>query len=228
MLGDTVRRGLAAGYRTIKVKIGTQVEQDIEALPALRDAAGEDCRFRFDANQAYTPDEASRFLAAVESVLSPETELVEQPLPPHAWSDFARLARRTAVPLMLDESIRTRDDIQRAREVGARWIKLKLCKQGGVAEVLRAAELAADLQLGVVLGNGVATDVTNLLELSLQACHPNLFSAASESNGFAKLVEPLSNPDLRVEAGCAVHRPAPDQARPGRVRLRLAESTRDW
>jgi L-alanine-DL-glutamate epimerase-like enolase superfamily enzyme len=159
---------------------------------------------RFDANQGYSYTEARSFLRAIETHLAEQTELVEQPLPPAAWNDMAQLAQHTTVPLMLDESIYTGEDVDRAVQVGCQWIKLKLCKQGGAQELLRIAEYAKQLGLGVVIGNGVATDIVNLLELQLYHRHAHLFNGASESNGFAKLQHPVLHKALSVESGCAL------------------------
>ena len=105
---------------------------------------------------------------------------------------------------MLDESIYTVNDVNRAAQVGCQWIKLKLCKQGGIDELLQLAKHAKSIGLKVVIGNGVATDVSNLLELWVYDRYRHLFDGASESNGFAKLQQPLVHTTLSVESGCAV------------------------
>ncbi len=203
-LEKTVKQALAAGYRTIKVKVGDNIDQDLDALPRLKRGLSPGIQVRFDANQGYTYEEARCFLAAVEAQLSENTELVEQPLPPEAWDEMAHLSGNTGIPLMLDESIYTVNDVNRAAQVGCQWIKLKLCKQGGLHELLQLAEYAKSIGLKVVIGNGVATDVSNLLELWLYDHYRHLFDGASESNGFAKLQQPVVHTMLAVESGCAV------------------------
>ena len=199
-----VKQAISLGYKTIKVKIGKNLEQDLAALPSLRKALLPDIRVRFDANQAYKEEEAQCFLSAVEEQLFEATELVEQPLPPEAWNQIESLSNKTTIPLMLDESISNLDDITRAAKVGCKWIKLKLCKQGGIHELLQLAKHAKSIGLKVVIGNGVATDVSNLLELWVYDRYRHLFDGASESNGFAKLQQPLIHTTLVMESGCAV------------------------
>jgi L-alanine-DL-glutamate epimerase-like enolase superfamily enzyme len=131
------------------------------------------------------------------------TELVEQPLPAVAWDEMKTLAAASRVPLMLDESIQRREDAERARETGCAWIKLKLCKQGGSLELIDLAEYARHVGLDVILGNGVATDIVNVLELDVCRRRPDLFRRASESNGFAKLRAPVRYTSLGMKAGCA-------------------------
>ena len=201
---QTVKQAISLGYKTIKVKIGTNLEQDLAALPRLRTALVPEIRVRFDANQAYTWEQAWCFLTAVETQLPEATELVEQPLPPEAWNEIASLSSKTIIPLMLDESIHTLDDVTRAANAGCKWIKLKLCKQGGVHELLQLATHATSVGLKVVIGNGIATDVSNQLELWIYDSYRNLFAGASESNGFAKLQQPVTHKTLEVKLGCAI------------------------
>ncbi len=59
----------------------------------------------------------------------------------------------------------------------------------------------------MVFGNGVATDVVNLVELDLFARHGDLFAGASESVGFAKTPIRLVARELRVVDGEAVYDP---------------------
>lgn len=196
------------GFQTIKCKIGKDLETDLQALPRLRRSLHPGSVVRFDANQGYDRARAQQFLRACERELPGLVELVEQPLAPEAWDEMARLPQETAIPLMLDESIRDAEDVERAARIGCRWIKLKLCKQGGIEEVIALAQRAKRLGLKVVLGNGVATDVANYLELMAYAGHPHLFDGASESNGFAKLRHCQHHPGLSVCNGYAVCLPA--------------------
>lgn len=197
----------AAGFETVKVKVGPDIDLDLRALRQVARRVGElpiGLRLRFDANQAYDAAAARRLLELLSGAFGAHVALLEQPLPIDEWTDFEALASSTDIPLMLDESIRGEADIRRAAEVGARLVKLKLYKQGGVVEVRALAELARSLGLGVVLGNGVATDITNLLELRLASAHPTLFEGASEAVGFAKLTAPVQHAGLRAQRGHAV------------------------
>ncbi len=200
-LARDVARAAETGFTTVKAKATGEVKRDIEALRALSAVA---VSLRVDANQAYTEVEA----AAVGEVLHElGAEHFEQPLSADDWVGLERLAARSQVPILLDESIRTPDDIRRAAQIGAERVKLKVYKQGGPDEVLEASRLARDLGLEVVFGNGVATDVVNLVELDLFARHGDLFAGASESVGFAKTPIRLVARELRVVDGEAVYDP---------------------
>ena len=88
---------------------------------------------------------------------------------------------------MLDESIVTDQDIYKAKSIGIEFIKLKLFKQGGIKEVVQQAQLCKLLGIKVVLGNGVATNLSNQIENHIYSSNP-IFYGASEANGFLKII----------------------------------------
>lgn len=199
-----VLRALQQGYRTLKVKVGFGLDQDLAAVSELQRILPMGVSVRFDANGAFALDGAPEFCATVHRLLGESVEFIEQPFSVDAWDDTAALAARSEVPLMLDESIRKIEDLDRGARAGAQMIKLKICKQGSILRVLHYAQRARRLGLGVVLGNGVATDLSNKLELWMAARHPTLFHGASEANGFLKLREPVQQSTLRFDAGNAI------------------------
>ena len=86
---------VARGYRTIKLKIGLDPEQDIEIVRRVREAVGPTVRVRADVNGAWTPGTARRQLHRLAPY---DLEYVEQPLmyddlPGHASSGDGRRFR---------------------------------------------------------------------------------------------------------------------------------------
>lgn len=184
------------GYRTIKLKVGRNIEHDCVTAKLLIKELPEDVLLRIDANQAYSMSEATRLL----SVISEEPrvhilELVEQPFDIPEWKKFAQLVKSFSnIPLMLDESIINKSDIARAAEVGADFVKLKLFKHLGIKELYMLGEYARELGMKVVLGNGVSTDIGNIIE-AVAFQKSGFFSGACECNGYEKLVNfSLLNP----------------------------------
>src|SRR5579864_5044649 len=99
---------VAAGHRTLKVKVGfAAVESDLARLQFIAQCAAGRARLRVDANQGYDVTTGVRFAKS----LDPETvELFEQPCHMTDWEGNARVAAQSAVPVMLDESVYTFDD----------------------------------------------------------------------------------------------------------------------
>jgi len=190
-----VSRLLKKGYTTIKVKIGRDLAADMRSAHICLSEFSKKASFRFDANQAYDYKKAKEFLASLNIPGKECVESVEQPLPVAQWANMEKLAGISPVPLMLDESIYTPADIQRAAKIGVKFVKLKLVKHAGISDVVSLAKEARRRGIGVVIGNGVATDIGGMAEAIVYAGYGRLFNGPSEGNGFAKLSRTLlANP----------------------------------
>ncbi len=173
----------------IKIKVGTDFQRDLEFVTTLRVSPEfDDTRIRLDANQAYTFEQTQKILETLsDSPWAFRVDYLEQPVHRSNWADFERLVKlRTRVPIMLDEPIETDEDVRRAADIGVKFVKLKLFKQGGIVETERQARLAQSLGMSVVIGNGVATWESNRHELQLYKTNPGVFYGACEANGFRK------------------------------------------
>lgn len=201
-LRGSVEKHLAAGYNFIKVKIGRDLDRDIVGTRCLlTEWPGRNFRLVFDANQAYSTDAALIFARELGSIASNRLQWLEQPVDRDDWDAMERVCRSRHAPVVLDECIYSEADVERAARIGAKGVKLKLMKNFGIAETLSLARKARTLGLFVVFGNGVATDVGNLGEYLVLAADGGLFEAPTESNGFAKLREPLLGKLLTMDNG---------------------------
>jgi L-alanine-DL-glutamate epimerase-like enolase superfamily enzyme len=118
-------RWAADGFGTFKLKVG--VGDDVAQVRAVREALGPEARIRLDANAAWSLEEATEILAAVEPL---GIELVEEPVATIA--EAAELARRTKVWLAGDESIVTLEDAEEAVRADSFSVTgIKLSKVGG-------------------------------------------------------------------------------------------------
>nr|WP_236017306.1 enolase C-terminal domain-like protein [Roseivirga sp. E12] len=175
---------------TIKIKLSGDYDLDVNALNVLSRVPNHSLhRYRLDANQAYELDSAYEFFSFLrDSKLLRYVDYVEQPLGAEDWEGHEQLLKNYAdIPIMLDESIVTTSEIVRAHKIGVPFVKLKLFKQGGILELLTASQLASDLNMGIVLGNGVATKISNRVEIELYHRFKELYHAPLEANGFLKI-----------------------------------------
>ena len=195
------------GYRTIKVKVGEDHAADMATAEKL---LGGDLSvtYRFDANQGYTCEQARSFLELMARLGGDRGEYLEQPFPRGSWEDDEALNREFPGHLLLDESIYDEDDIGRAAAIGVSLIKMKLAKTRGPAHLLAVTRLAKEYGMRVVLGNGVATDVSNMVEAAVFTAEEGLFHGAFEGNGFLKFREAVMHSALREEDGVMVLRSA--------------------
>ena len=198
------------GYRTFKVKVGFQVEKDIEHVRTVQRLAGGKARLRIDANQAYSAEQGVAFVRALDPA---GIELFEQPCAAGDWDSHREVLRASPVPMMLDESIYGLEEIERAAALqAARFIKLKLMKLGSLAALGAALERIRALGMGPVLGNGVACDLGCWMEACAAARH---IDNAGEMNGFLRARAGLLTEGLEVRSGAVILKPgfAPRLAR---------------
>ena len=120
---NAARRAVAAGYRAIKLKVGTG--DDIARIRAVRAAIGPAVALRLDANGAWSLAQAERVLTAAGAL-----ELVEEPV--HAAGALAALRSR----------IRTRVAVDESEGEPADAVSLKLSRSGGITGLLTDAARA--------------------------------------------------------------------------------------
>ena len=102
------------GFHQVKVKVGTQGQDDPRRLRSMRRILGRRMDIRIDANEAWP---ASELVERVEPLRRFGPTALEQPVP-HAQVDaLAELRPRLGIPVMLDESLCGFPDAQAA--VGA-------------------------------------------------------------------------------------------------------------
>jgi o-succinylbenzoate synthase len=190
---------VACGYSTLKMKVGANpTSVDIERVEQVCDVLPPGCVVRLDANQSYSMNQALDLCNGLEH-LGKVVELLEQPFAPNAWEDHAQLITRTRLPIMLDESIYTLDDVRRAADCGAWAVKFKLCKHSGMEGSDNLIQHARELGLKIVYGNGVQSIVGNHLEAKIYA--RSKLKLAAELNGFLKPVDSYFKHDLCLREG---------------------------
>lgn len=136
------------GFKSLKVKLGHSVEEDLERLAKLREHFGQTIHIRVDANQGYSREDLGLFM---EKSRDFSLELIEQPI------KFDDLEGMRAVPdaykplIAADESLKTyRNALDLIRPIPAAGIfNIKMMKSGGIYPALQIADLArqADIRL---------------------------------------------------------------------------------
>lgn len=198
-LADEAEALLEAGYTTLKLKVGFDAARDADTVAAAQRALAGRARLRLDANQGYDAAAACEFVSRVE----PEgIELFEQPCAAADWAAHLEVARRAAargLPTMLDESIYTLSEIERAASLrAADFIKVKLMKFSSLERLEAALARIRELGMEPVLGNGVATELSCWMEACVAA---RRVRNAGEMNGFLKPRERLFERPLAVRDG---------------------------
>lgn len=201
-MAEEAEQLIAAGYATVKLKVGFDAQSDARNVAAAQRALDGRARLRLDANQGFSAADACLFVRQVD----PEgIELFEQPCAAGDWSahmTVAGAARERGLPLMLDESIYTLREIEHAAELhAAEYIKVKLMKFNSLERLDAAITRIGELGMKAVLGNGVANELSCWMEACIGA---RRITNAGEMNGFLKprdrlFVQPLRFRDGAIE-----------------------------
>jgi L-alanine-DL-glutamate epimerase-like enolase superfamily enzyme len=127
---SNAERYVAQGFRSIKLRIGIgTLEHDYARLAWLRDRFGASIHLAVDANGAWTLAQARAAVAKLHPI---GFDYIEQPTTPGDWEALEALARETDVPIMLDEGLQSRADVERlCANAGRISAHLKIVKAGG-------------------------------------------------------------------------------------------------
>ena len=90
-IAEAARARVAEGFRTLKLKVGTDAATDVARVRAAREGAGPDVALRVDANTGWDCFEAVRVIRALEDA-GVGVQLVEQPVGPGTCSAWPTCA----------------------------------------------------------------------------------------------------------------------------------------
>jgi L-rhamnonate dehydratase len=155
------------GYGTVKVKLGSNERADLALMQAVREAVGPDIKIRGDVNGAWTIGTAKRQLRKLAAF---DPEYIEQPLPLEDLAGHAHLRQSCGVPIALDESAYTLQDVHEAGGLLPARKQAAVCEAAGIPVTLHSgAELGLSLSSYVHL----ATTIPNL-SLAIDCQSPNV------------------------------------------------------
>jgi muconate cycloisomerase len=197
------RHALSFGLSAVKVKVGLDVGGDIARVEAVRSEVGPDVRVAVDANAGWTESDALRAIPHLERL---GVNVLEQPLRRGDFRGPARLKQRTAIPIMLDEGIFTRQDaLEAIREDACDLISVYPGKNGGILRSLDIANMAAAAGLRCIIGSNLEMDLGSAAMLHLAVAMPALATDVDHD-----IIGPLyyerhfTSTPIRYEDGCAI------------------------
>lgn len=128
------------GFTVLKVKLGIDLNEDIERIVKLREKFGKKFTIRIDANQGYNIAQTIEFYNKTKHL---DVELVEQPLPAPAVAELKTLPEEIRNIVAADESLLSPKDamelVKPPRAAGIFNIKLMKC--GGINQALKIADI---------------------------------------------------------------------------------------
>ena len=145
---NSFAQAAAAGFTVVKLKVGiAPVDDEIAALHRLAATLPPALRLRLDANRAWPPAAAQRFIAACAGL---PIDGLEEPLANPEPSQLASLQTAAAFPLAIDESIHLLD-AHFFHHPPVRRLVLKPARHGGLLATTELALRARASGLEVIL-----------------------------------------------------------------------------
>jgi L-alanine-DL-glutamate epimerase-like enolase superfamily enzyme len=152
---DAMMAYRAVGYGRFQIKLaGRATEDDIAMIRKIMAIVLPQERVWFDPNRAWLVDDAIRVISAVRE-LAP---MIENPC--DSYEECRIVAKRTAVPFMLDESLDTvARFIDAVREGIADVASLKLNSFGGLSKLRLLCDLGVELGVPMRIENYAGTGI---------------------------------------------------------------------
>jgi L-alanine-DL-glutamate epimerase-like enolase superfamily enzyme len=149
-MAELAQRYAGSGAGVLKLKVGSQVDDDIDRVLAVAEAAP-DCDLILDGNQGFTPTEA---LDLIEGLADEDVHpiLFEQPVHRHDLEGLRFVTERAGVAVAADESVHTAADALRVAKMGAaNVVNIKIMKYG-IVEALNIATVCRAANIGLMVG----------------------------------------------------------------------------
>lgn len=192
------RAYVAAGFRTLKVKVGGGAADDAMRVGAVRDAAGTGISIRVDANTVYDRRQAEEAMRRLEAF---DLQWFEQPIAREDLAGMADLRRRLRIPVMADESVRKPEDVVAViRAEAADVIKLSVAENGGMLKACRMMSVAGAAGIPATIGHGNTSTLSTLAEMHVAAAGANALLPC-ESIGLLYVDEDVVTERLDMSTG---------------------------
>lgn len=176
------------GMRTMRIKLGGGIRDDVRIVERMREAFGDGVRLRVDYNQAYSPAEAVRAIKAIEPF---GIDFAEQPVRATDYVGMAHVQRSVDTPLMAHEGCFSLQDIVTLAELGAIGVVgLNSERPGGVTNALRAIDFAERRGMSAVVHNQTL-GIASAMQLHLAAARHHSLGHATELFGHVMLEDDL-------------------------------------
>ncbi len=138
------------GFKAIKIKVGLDMESDIERIKAVRETVGSDIKIWVDANQGYSVEEAKEFCGRIKGS---DIEFVEQPVDEEDLEGLKEVTKDTDLPIVADEAMK---DHESAEEICsnemADMVNIKLMKCGGLTGGRKIVDVIEDHGVDAMVG----------------------------------------------------------------------------
>ena len=153
------------GFRTMKVKVGINPDEDVARVAAVRQAIGPDVRLGVDANGGWSPRVA---IQTIPRLYEYKIFFAEQPVPDLDIAWLADVRSQVNIPVMADESVYSLQDALAIVRAGAADIlSVYVGKGGGIGPARKMAAVAEAAGLVCTIGSNLEMGVASAAMIHL-------------------------------------------------------------
>ena len=189
-MASTALKHQKNGCNIIKIKLGKNVNEDIERVKQIRAAVGDALVLRLDANQGWNFEEA---LFALNELENQNIEFCEQPM--RTWYDdkLPELATKVPIKIMADESCYNHHDARKLMNSKAcAYLNIKFAKSGGILEAQKIHALALKNDMKCMIGSMLESRIALSANLHFALACPNLVFFDLDTCMLGHLVDPVT------------------------------------
>jgi len=158
-----------AGFKHIKIKLGQQIDQDIERILKTQEKFKNSIVIRIDANQGWSFNDTIKFFNSVDNI-----ELIEQPLKVANSNECLGFPKELKKIIALDESIVTpADAVKYSTQNYAGIYNIKLMKCGGISAAREIASTALAKGIDLMWGCNDESIISISAALNTALSYPN-------------------------------------------------------
>ena len=185
------------GYKTLKVKVGLDPDDDVARIQAVRDAIGYDVKLRIDANQGWSVPQAIYALRKLEKF---RIQLIEQPVVASDVAGLKQVREASPIPVMADEAcFLPADAVKLIRAEACDYFNIKIMKAGGIMNAVRIAHIADAADIRCMVGCMLESNVALTAAAHVVASQANIIYADLDGNA-EHTVDPVIG-GMTVKAG---------------------------
>ncbi len=160
------------GFETIKVKVGTEIDEDVARVTAVRETMGGERDLVIDANAGW---DAATAIEAMRRMKDLDVGLFEQPTTKGDFHALAEVRREITCPVMADDIVFDLPDvIECIRHEACDVISLYPGKNGGIRKAWEMAELAGQHGVACSIGSNLEFDIAAAAMCHLVVACPNM------------------------------------------------------
>jgi len=185
------------GYKTLKVKVGLDPDEDYAHIAAIRAAVGPKVNIRIDANQGWTVPQA---IYGLKKMAPLGIQFCEQPVLASDTAGLKAVRSESPITIMADEAVfGPADAVKLVRAEACDTFNIKLMKAGGMLNSIRIAHIADAANMRCMVGCMLETRLGLTAAAHVVASQANIIYADLDGSA-DQTIDPIVD-GITVDAG---------------------------